>query len=127
MFEYDWVETRRRDLYRCLHRNADAANYVRGDERVDLLYANRPIARRLLASAKELSTSVGDLRMISTEGLIGFKLQGWVNDSRRTQDFEDIRALLRTNHAQLDMSEVRGYFQLFSQESLLDELLSQSN
>ena len=39
--------------YSCLHRNADAdaANYARGDERIDFLFASRPIARRLLDAA----------------------------------------------------------------------------
>ena len=44
-----------------------------------MLYAHRPIARRLLAGANELKTSLGDLRVISAEGLIGFKLQGLTN------------------------------------------------
>ena len=109
--------------YRCLHRSRDAANYVRGDERLDFLYANRPIARRLLAKAPELKTALGDLRVVSAEGLIGFKLQGVVNDPRRTQDLEDIRALLRANRATLDMDEVREYFRLFDRQPLLDELL----
>lgn len=113
--------------YTCLHRSTDAGNYVRGDERVDLLYAHRPIARRLLARATELKTSLGDLRVISGEGLIGFKLQGWINDPRRTQDLEDIRALLRANRPRLDMTEVREYFRLFNQDSLLDELLDATN
>jgi hypothetical protein len=60
---------------------------------------------------------------VSAEGLIGFKLQGLVNDPRRTQDLEDIRALLRANRTSLDMEEVRGYFRLFDRESLLDELV----
>lgn len=109
--------------YRCLHRSADAANYLRGDERVDLLYASRPIARQLLEAAPELNTAFGPLRVISTEGLIAFKLQGWVNNPRRTQDLEDIRALLRANRTTLNMAEVQGYFQLFQRESLLEELL----
>lgn len=112
--------------YRCLHRSADAANYIRGDERVDLLYARRPIAQRLLADAAELKTALGDLRVVSAEGLIGFKLQGLVNDPRRTQDLEDIRALLRANRAALDMEAVRAYFLLFERESLLDELLRET-
>jgi len=111
--------------YRCIHRSADAGNYQRDDERLDFLYASRPIARRLLAGAAELKTSLGDLRVISTEGLIGFKLQGLTNDPRRTQDLEDIRALLRANRADLDMAEVREYFLLFNRESLLDELLQE--
>ena len=109
--------------YRCLHRSADAGNYARGDERVDLLYASRPVARRLLGDAVELKTALGDLRVVRAEGLIGFKLQGLVNDPRRTQDLEDIRALLRANRETLDMEEVRAYFRLFERESLLDELL----
>jgi hypothetical protein len=92
---------------------------------VDLLYAHRPVARRLLAGARGLQTSLGNLRVISAEGLIGFKLQGLVNDPRRTQDLEDIRALLKANRAIVDLIEVRGYFSLFDRDSLLDELLEQ--
>jgi hypothetical protein len=33
--------------YRCLHRSPDAGNYLRGDERVDFIYASRPAARGL--------------------------------------------------------------------------------
>ena len=109
--------------YRRLHRSEDAGNYVRGDERVDFLYARRPIARRLLEAAPAASTALGQLKVVTAEGLIGFKLQAWVNDSSRTGDLEDIRALLRANT--LDMAEVREYFRLFEQETLLDELLAQ--
>jgi len=113
--------------YTCVHRSVDAGNYMRGDERVDLLYAHRPIARGLLERATQISTSLGTLRVISTEGLIGFKLQGLVNDPRRRQDLEDIRALLRANRARLDMTEVREYFHLFDRDALLDELLEDVN
>jgi hypothetical protein len=111
--------------YHCIHRSVDAGNYVRGDERVDLLYASRPIARQLLAAAVGRPTPFGELRVISTEGLIGFKLQGLANDPRRTQDLADIRALLRANRDSLNMTEVRSYFQLFHREALLDELLAE--
>ena len=109
--------------YRCLYRSADASNYLRGDERVDLLYASRPIARRLLAAATERSTVFGPLRVLNLEGLIAFKLQGYVNDPRRTQDLEDIRALLRANRDTVDRTVLEEYFRLFHQEQLLDELL----
>lgn len=56
--------------YRCAHRSADAATYLRGDERIDLLYASRPVARRLLDGAPTLQTSFGALRVVSLEGLI---------------------------------------------------------
>lgn len=112
--------------YRRLHRSAEAANYLRGDERMDFLFASRPIARRLLASAAEHATSFGAIRVVSLEGLIGFKLQGFVNDARRTQDLEDIRALLRANRTTLNITEVREYFRLFEREPLLDQLLDES-
>ena len=111
--------------YRCLYRSADAGNHLRGDERVDLLYASRPIARRFLSGATQRETTFGNLRVVSTEGLIAFKLQGLVNDPRRTQDLEDIRALLRANRDELNMDELREYFALFQREPLLDELIGE--
>jgi hypothetical protein len=38
---------------------------------------------------------MGRLHVISVEGLIGFKLQGFTNDARRTRDLDDIRALFK--------------------------------
>jgi hypothetical protein len=109
--------------YQCLYRSEDAANYVRGTEGLDLLYAHRPLARRLLAQASERETPLGRLRVISVEGLIGFKLQGFVNDATRTRDLDDIRALLQIHRASLDMDELREYFGLFNKPELLNELL----
>ena len=111
--------------YACVHRSDDAANYRRGDEGLDLLYARRPIARKLLADAEERDTPMGRLRVISVEGLIGFKLQGYVNNPRRTRDLDDIRNLLRANRGDLDMAEVRRYFELFGKADLLDALLTE--
>jgi hypothetical protein len=71
--------------YQCLHRSADAGNYHRDDERVDLIYAHRPAALRLLASAGPRQTPFGQLNVVSPEGLIGLKLQGYVNNPRRMQ------------------------------------------
>jgi len=93
--------------YQCLHRSADAANYLRGDQRLDFLYAHRPAARQFLQSARELQTPFGALHVVSAEGLIAFTLQGLVNDPRRTQDLEDIRALVRANRDTLKLAEVR--------------------
>lgn len=111
--------------YHCMHRSGDAGNYLRGDERLDFLYACRPAARRLLSAAQELATAFGPLHVLSTEGLIAFKLQGWVNDPRRTQDLEDIRALLRANRDTIDLGELREYFALFNRQQLLDDLLNE--
>ena len=113
--------------YQCIHHSEDAANYLRDDEGLDLLYAHRPEARRLLAAAQERETGMGRLRVISAEGLVAFKLQGFVNDASRSRDLDDIRALLRANRATLDMQEVRRYFALFDREPLLEELLVDLN
>ncbi len=109
--------------YVCLYRSENAANYVRGTEGLDLIYAHRPLARRLLAQASERETPMGRLRIISVEGLIGFKLQGFVNDATRTRDLDDIRALLQIHRTSLDMQELREYFALFNKPELLNELL----
>jgi len=110
--------------YRCIYRSSEAATYLRGDERIDLLYASRPVARKLLSGALPRDTPFGTLHVISLEGLIAFKLQGFVNDPRRTQDLEDIRALLRANKASVNLGEVRDYFRVFDREALLDEILA---
>jgi hypothetical protein len=62
---------------------------------------------------------------VGAEGLIGFKLQALVNDLRRTQDLEDIRAPLRASRDTLDLTEVRGYLRLFDREALLDGLIDE--
>lgn len=111
--------------YRCIHRSEDAANYLRGDEGLDLLYAHRPVARRLLAEAESRVTTMGMLRVVSVEGLIAFKLQGHVNDPSRIRDLEDIRVLIKANRQSIRFDEVRQYFQLFDREALLDELLAE--
>jgi hypothetical protein len=59
---------------------------------------------------------------VATEGLIAFKLQGFVNNPRRTQDLEDIRALIRANRDTINFTEVREYFAVFGRETLLDEI-----
>jgi hypothetical protein len=111
--------------YHCVHRSADAANYLRGEDGLDLLYAHRPVARQLLADADERETPMGRLRVISVEGLVAFKLQGYVNDPTRTRDLDDIRALLRSHLETLDLEALRMYFRLFEREELLERLIDE--
>ena len=66
---------------------------------------------------------MGRMRIISVERLIGFKLQGFVNDATRTRDLDDIRSLLKIHLTSLNMDEVREYFALFNKTDLLNELL----
>jgi hypothetical protein len=110
--------------YQCLYRSENAANYVRNTEGLDLLYAHRPLARRLLNQASERDTPMGCLRVVSVEGLMAFKLQAYVNDATRMRDLDDIRALVQIHRASLDMVQLREYFALFNQQELLDELFA---
>lgn len=109
--------------YRCVHRSADAANYLRNIEGLDLLYAHRPEALRLLAAAEVRELPFGKLHVIGAEGLIAFKLQAYVNNPKRLRDLDDIQALIRNNPKTLDIHEVRRYFEIFDRGALLDELL----
>jgi hypothetical protein len=68
---------------------------------------------------------MGPLRVISAEGLIGFKLQALVNNPSRSRDLEDIRALLRAQRGRLNMDEVREYFAMFDRVEMLDGLLDE--
>jgi hypothetical protein len=112
--------------YRCIYRSEDAANYVRGSEGLDLLYAHRPLARRLLAQTSERETPMGRMRVIGVEGLIGFKLQTYVNDATRTRDLDDIRALMKIHRASIDRVQLREYFDLFNKPELLNELIAEN-
>ncbi len=58
--------------YQCVYRSEDAANYVRATQGLDLLYAHRPLARRLLSQASERESPMGRIRIISVEGLNTF-------------------------------------------------------
>lgn len=112
--------------YECAHRSEDAANYLRASDGLDVLYAHRPEAIRLLADAETRETGLGTLRVIDAEGLIAFKLQALTNDPSRARDGDDILALLRNNAGRLDMNRVRRYFELFGRADWLDELLVQA-
>ncbi|MCQ4164997.1 hypothetical protein [Tahibacter harae] len=109
--------------YVCIYRTEDVANYRRGEEGLDLLFARRPHSERLLSGAQVRDTVLGQLHVVSAEGLIGFKLQALANNPARLQDLEDIRDLLRLGRDSLDMAQVSEYFALFGREQLLHELL----
>ena len=68
---------------------------------------------------------MGRMRIISVEGLIGFKLQGRAPDATRTRDVDDIRALLKIHSVSLNMAELPDCFALFKKPEFLDELLDE--
>ena len=84
---------------------------MRGPEGLDLLYANRPLARRVLALASKRETPIGRMRIISVEGLLGFR------------DLDDICALVKVHRTSLNMDGLREYFSSFHKAELLHELV----
>jgi len=63
------------------------------------------------------------LSVIPLEGLIGLKIQAFHDDPRRIRDLDDIIQLVKINSDKLNLDEVRSYFRLFDQESVLDDIL----
>lgn len=113
--------------YSAIDRRADLACYFRGNDRLDVLYARRPISRRLLAQARHADLNRLSVPTISVEGLLGLKVQAFSDDPRRIRDLTDMMELLKVNRATLNLDEVRGYFRLFDSESLLDDMLKSTD
>lgn len=67
-----------------------AHQVVRATEGLDLLYAHRPLARRLLAQASERETPMGRMRIISVEGLISFNRNSSTHFSGNTNTNADL-------------------------------------
>ena len=109
--------------YTPIDRREDIASYVRGGERLDVLFARRPISRTLLANAAEYEIGALRLRAISVEGLIGLKVQALTDDPRRLKDLNDLVELFKVHRKRMDLDEIRTYFRLFDRERLLDDLL----
>jgi len=87
---------------------------------VDVLMARRPISRKLLAEADKLGPE--GIPVIGPEGLIGLKIQAYINDPvRELQDKADIQFLIQ-NVESLNWSRIWEYADLFNQRSALDEI-----
>jgi hypothetical protein len=113
--------------YQCIHRSEDAANYRRGIQALDFIYAYRARALALLVNTQIRMLGVQVLPVVSVEGLIGLKLQAISNDPRRLQDLVDIRSLVEKHRQSLDLTELYDYFVLFDKAALYQELLGQSD
>jgi len=107
--------------FQCLHSSLDAANYASDECRVDFLFAHRPIAIELLSRATSRKVLGHRIPVVDVEGIVGLKLQAYVNDPRRALDASDIRALLSLHRAEVDWSRVRSYFALFDREELFEQ------
>jgi len=109
--------------YEAIDRRDDMSSYVRKLDRLDVIFARRPINRALLE--RSASVEYGGMRLpaIPVEGLIGLKVQAMSDDPRRIDDLADIIELMRIHRGSLDLEETRSYFKLFDREKVLDEIL----
>ncbi len=109
-----------------LQRTPNVGNYASEDPargRVNFLFAQRALARAMLARAGLLEVLGTTLRVAGASDLIGLEVQASSNDPRRTrQDLADVEKLLRT--AEIDLERVREYFRIFEREKELDALLA---
>lgn len=110
--------------FAAIDKRPDIASYVRGNTRIDILFARRPISRKLLEQAVTADYRGASVPAISLEGLIGLKIQAFNDDQRRLRDVIDMIELFKINRGRLDLDEVRTYFRLFDHEALLDDILT---
>jgi hypothetical protein len=93
---------------------------LQGAGKVDILFAQRPLSRKMLADAKILPNM--GLKYLLAEDLIGLKIQAYKNDSRRElQDKADIQNLMRKN-PDLDFDRIKQYADLFGEWETLQQL-----
>ena len=109
--------------YRTLDAGGEIESFVRSRTRLDILLAQRPITRDLLARARSIDYAGLPIKVIPLEGLLGLKIQAFNDDPRRLKDLQDIVDLVRLHRDDLNLDEVRAYFRLFDRETVLDDIL----
>jgi hypothetical protein len=93
---------------------------LEGSGQIDILFANRPISRQLIADAKPIPGF--GIKCVSAEGIIGLKIQAYKNNPKREfQDKADILALIEKNE-QLDWSLLKTYADHFNEWGTIEEM-----
>jgi hypothetical protein len=114
--------------YECKYRSENVSQYlsplkVFGE--VDFLHAFRTHSLSMLQRTEEKKMFDGtiSIKVLKVEDLIGFKLQGMVNDeSRKSLDLSDIESLLAANKKNVDWILIKEYFDLFNCTGIFDKL-----
>jgi len=92
---------------------------------IDFLHAFRPLSKKMLKRAKSVKILEGKLRVkiLSSEDIIGLKVQAMVNDpSRYEKEMQDIKSLLQAQGKNINWDIIKNYFLLFSREKEYKEL-----
>ncbi len=92
---------------------------LEGPGYLDILFANRPLSLEMLSQA--VDSSISGIKVVSPEGIIGLKIQAYMNDEdRKLQDLADIQNLI--NLDQIDLANVKKYADLFNQWDVVKAL-----
>lgn len=102
------------------HHETDEVLQFKGVGFVDLLFANRPLSRQMIAGAPFVA-AIG-FKCVLPEDLIGLKIQAYKNNPKRAlQDKADIQKLMEA-HPALSMDRVLAYARLFSEEAEMERI-----
>jgi len=94
--------------------------HFEGFGNVDILLANRSHSKNMLSKAKVFPQH--KIKCVSTEGIIGLKIQAYRNDKdRELQDKADIKSLIE-KYPELDWAEVKTYADLFGEWKFIQSL-----
>lgn len=118
------------NMYTCVHRSENISQYsseIRELGHVDFIHAFRPLSKNMLNRASRFTVfEKYSVPVLTPEDIIGLKIQAIANDpTRETEDYQDMRLLLeykKQNDMTIDWELLSDYFNLFKQESLLNQL-----
>jgi len=114
--------------YKCHHRTENVSQYLSPLQvfgEVDFFHAFRTHSLSMLKRTEEKKMFDGSISVcvLKIEDLIGFKLQGMVNNElRQAIDLSDIESLMAINSKVLDWNLIREYFELFNRLELFNKL-----
>lgn len=95
--------------------------HFEGPVRLDVLFARRPLSRRMLSEAAQEPHLFG-IKVVGPEDLIGLKIQAYKNNpKRKLQDQADIQFLLE-RFPQLDLTRVKQYADIFNEWATIENL-----
>ena len=91
-----------------------------GVGKLDLLLANRPLSKTMLASAQVFPQH--GIKCLSAEDIIGLKIQAYKNNPQRElQDKADIQALIM-GRTGLDWAKIKTYADIFDEWTVVEAL-----
>ncbi len=111
--------------YETIYRSRGFSNHwhaLRGLGRIDFIYVEGETANQLFAESRPLLELEGYLLpVVKVEHLIALKVFAMKNDPERVfQEMADLQHLLRV--PEIDLSEVRGYFERYGQQDKFKQL-----